>query len=151
MNDKMKSKGSRRIYCVIAVVIISIFILAPLPARASNGIVTARPSVNGKLQVINGQLSDASGEAVQLRGISTHGLTWFPEYINEDLFQQIAKDWNCNMIRLAMYSELYCGGEKEENLSLMKKGIELAIEADMYVLVDWHVCSSSFPIHSNPQ
>ncbi len=43
------------------------------------------------------------------------------------------------MIRLAMYSELYCGGEKEENLSLMKKGIELAIEADLYVLVDWHI------------
>ncbi len=145
MNDKMKSKRSRRIYCVIAVVIISIFILAPLPAFASHEPVTARPSVNGKLQVINGQLSDASGEAVQLRGISTHGLTWYSEYINEGIFKQIAGDWNCNMIRLAMYSELYCGDEKEENLSLMKKGIELAIEADMYVLVDWHILNDADP------
>ena len=66
MKDKMKSKGSRRIYCVIAVVIISIFILAPFPTRASNRPVTARPSVNGKLQVINGQIGfySFSGEAI---------------------------------------------------------------------------------------
>ncbi len=145
MNIKMKSKGLQRLFSVIVVVIIGIFILTPLPTFASNGPVTARPSVNGKLQVVGGQLSDASGEAVQLRGISTHGLTWFSEYINEDLFDQITDDWNCNMIRLAMYSELYCGGEKEENLSLVKKGIELAIEADMYVLVDWHILNDADP------
>ncbi len=106
---------------------------------------SARPSVSGRLHVVGANLVDASGEAVQLRGVSTHGLTWFPDYINENLFSQISDDWNCNMIRLAMYSELYCGKDREANLTLMRKGIELAIEADMYVLVDWHILNDSDP------
>ncbi len=38
------------------------------------------------------------------------------------------------VVRLAMYSELYCGGEKAENLALLEKGIQAAVKADMYVL-----------------
>ena len=128
-----------------AAVIAAVLLFVSLPAFAANGPETARPSINGKLQVIDGQLSDASGKAVQLRGVSTHGLTWFPAYINANLFGQLSDDWNCNLIRLAMYSELYCGGEKEENLALMRKGIELAVEADMYALVDWHILNDADP------
>ncbi len=86
MNNIMKSKEMQRIGCAIVAVVILIFILAPLPTLAADGPVTARPSVNGRLQVVGGRLSDASGEAVQLRGVSTHGLTWYSEFINEDLF-----------------------------------------------------------------
>lgn len=143
--NKTGSKGIRRLCGVIAAVVAAVLILAPLPVLAANGLETARPSVNGRLQVVGDQLSDASGKAVQLRGVSTHGLTWFPDYINAELFGQLSEDWNCDLIRLAMYSELYCGDEKEENLALMKKGIELAVEADMYVLVDWHILNDADP------
>ena len=34
------------------------------------------PSRCGALQVTDGRLTDAAGEPVQLRGISTHGLAW---------------------------------------------------------------------------
>ena len=40
------------------------------------------PSVSGALQVYGTQLTDSSGNPVQLKGISTHGLAWFPEYVN---------------------------------------------------------------------
>ena len=36
-----------------------------------------------KLQVQNGRLTDENGNLVQLRGISTHGLAWYPDYVNE--------------------------------------------------------------------
>ena len=106
---------------------------------------TARPSVNGALHVEGTSLADASGNAVQLRGVSTHRLTWFPEYVDPSLFRKISEDWSCNLIRLAMYSELYCGEEREGSLALMRKGIDTAIEADMYVLVDWHILNDSDP------
>ncbi|MCC8142066.1 MAG: hypothetical protein LIO56_05995 [Lachnospiraceae bacterium] len=44
----------------------------------------ACPSVNGRLQVIGSQLCDESREPIQLRGVSTHGLAWYPEYVNQD-------------------------------------------------------------------
>ena len=108
---------------------------------------TARPSASGRLQVKGMQLTDASGKAVQLRGVSTHGLVWYPTMVSENLFRQVAKDWNGNLVRLAMYSEQYCENEKEKDksLKLMRKGIDAAIAADMYVLVDWHIMSDGDP------
>ncbi len=106
---------------------------------------TARPSENGRLTASGTDLVDSEGNAVQLRGVSTHGLAWYPDYINNSLFKEVSADWNCNLIRLAMYSELYCDGEKKENLKLMKKGIDAAIKADMYVLVDWHILADDDP------
>ncbi len=108
---------------------------------------TARPSVSGQLHVEGTMLVDEKGEAVQLRGVSTHGLTWFPDMICENLFQYLSGDWNANLIRLAMYSAEYCNGKEEESLALMKKGIDLAVANDMYVLVDWHILEDNDPNH----
>ena len=46
----------------------------------------AAPSVSGALQVCGTALCDSEGRPVQLRGISTHGLAWYPEYVNEACF-----------------------------------------------------------------
>ena len=66
-----------------------------------------RPSEAGALQLVeyNGQLTLAGedGEPVQLRGMSTHGLHWFGEIVNENAFAALSNDWECNVIRLAMY------------------------------------------------
>ncbi len=105
---------------------------------------TARPSVNGRLCVDGAQLTDQSGNAVELHGVSTHGLTWYSDFINEDLFGQIAKDWDCNLIRLAMYASVY-EEDREESYALLKKGIEAAIKSDLYVLADWHMLEKGDP------
>ncbi|MBR4718782.1 MAG: cellulase family glycosylhydrolase [Lachnospiraceae bacterium] len=105
----------------------------------------ARPSVNGHLSVKDGNLTDQNGEPVVLRGVSTHGLTWFPDFVSKDLFSRISDDWNCNLVRLAMYSEEYVSGKKDESYKLVKEGIEAAIASDMYVIVDWHVLTEQDP------
>ena len=104
----------------------------------------ARPSEDGTLSVKGNKIVNSSGENVTLRGISTHGLTWYPDYINEDLFKQISEEWGCNMVRLPMYSEQYLR-DKKENLEILHRGIEAAIAADMYVLVDWHILDDNNP------
>src|SRR5690554_4728462 len=49
-----------------------------------------RPSEGGSLAVteIDGKmtLTDENGQPIQLRGMSTHGLQWFGEIINENAF-----------------------------------------------------------------
>ncbi len=140
---------------LLSISLIALFITASIlscfgltTARAETDrqdVYTARPSVNGRLHVQGTVLADESGREVQLRGVSTHGLTWYPEYIDAGLFEQVADDWNCNMIRLAMYSQFYSEGQRDENLALMRQGIDAAIAADMYVLVDWHILNDYDP------
>ena len=73
---------------------------------------------HGALHVENGKLTDADGNVVQLYGMSTHGIAWFPQYINYDSFRTLRDDWNTNCIRLAMYTAEYGGycadGDKEQ-------------------------------------
>ena len=109
----------------------------------------ATPASAGALRVEGTQLVDCNGNAVQLKGLSTHGLAWFPEYINEDCFRQFREEWNVNVIRLAMYTAEgggYCTDGNRENLkTLVRNGVEYATKQDMYVIIDWHTLSDNNP------
>ncbi|ACM59720.1 endoglucanase [Caldicellulosiruptor bescii] len=111
--------------------------------------VVKKPSVAGRLQIIEKDgkkyLADQKGEIIQLRGMSTHGLQWYGDIINKNAFKALSKDWECNVIRLAMYVG---EGGYASNPSIKEKvieGIKLAIENDMYVIVDWHVLNPGDP------
>lgn len=104
---------------------------------------------HGALHVENGNLTDADGNTVQLYGMSTHGIAWFPQYINYDSFRTLRDDWNTNCIRLAMYTAEYggycAGGDKEQLKQLVRDGVSYATELGMYVIVDWHILSDCDP------
>lgn len=104
---------------------------------------------HGALHVENGKLTDENGNTVQLYGMSTHGIAWFPQYINYDSFRTLRDDWNTNCIRLAMYTAEYggycAGGDKEQLKQLVKDGVSYATELGMYVIVDWHILSDCDP------
>lgn len=104
---------------------------------------------HGALHVENGKLTDENGNIVQLYGMSTHGIAWFPQYINYDSFRTLRDDWNTNCIRLAMYTAEYggycAGGDKEQLKQLVKDGVSYATELGMYVIVDWHILSDCDP------
>ncbi|MCH5324508.1 MAG: cellulase family glycosylhydrolase [Eubacterium sp.] len=105
-------------------------------------------SQHGQLSVKGTQLVDKNGKAYQLKGMSTHGIGWFPDFVNEQAFKTLRDDWNTNAIRLAMYtgaSEGYSGSGKATYEALAKKGIDIAIKLDMYVIVDWHVLADQSP------
>ena len=112
--------------------------------------ILARPSQNGALSVKGTQLVDEKGQAVQLRGISTHGIAWFPDFVNQDAVTQLSEDWGANLFRIAMYTDEnggYCtDGEKEKLKALVTDGVEYAKQADMYVIEDWHILHDSNPL-----
>ena len=102
-----------------------------------------------KLHVEGTQLVDTSNQSVVLKGISTHGLAWFPQYVNDACFEQLHDEWQANVIRLAMYTEDYngyCSGGSQSGLKqLILDGVSYAKKAGMYVIVDWHILSDCNP------
>ncbi len=101
------------------------------------------PEAYGGLHVVGTKLVDAKGNEIQLKGPSTHGLQWFPQYVNKDTFKTFRDDWGANVIRLAMYAREggYVGGDQAKLKTLINNGVEYATELGMYVIIDWHVLS----------
>lgn len=110
----------------------------------------------GALHVEGTYLADSKGDLVQLRGISTHGLGWFPEYVNEKAIRQFKEEWGCNVIRLAMYTAEYNGyctsdaAQKENLKKIVDTGVTAATSHNMYVIIDWHILQDSNP-HTNKE
>lgn len=105
---------------------------------------------HGQLSVKGTQLVDKNGKGYQLRGMSTHGITWFPDFVNEDAFRTLRDDWNTNVVRLAMYVDEWGNGQcymnnKEGSRQLLEKGVDICIKLGMYVIIDWHVLNPGDP------
>lgn len=97
----------------------------------------------GRLQVKGTQIVSDKGKKVQLKGVSTHGIAWFPQYVNKSSFASM-KRMGANTIRLAFYSDPAAGYDA----GLYKKveeGIQAATGLGMYVVLDWHILSDGNP------
>lgn len=111
----------------------------------------------GALKVTGAQLTNTEGTPVRLQGISSHGASWFPEYINYDMIKQTKEDWGCSVFRVAMYTAEYngyCEGD-EANKQALKELIDVAVQAtkelDMYVIIDWHILSDANPLQNQDE
>lgn len=104
----------------------------------------------GQLQVIDNKLCDQNGNPVQLRGVSSHHLQWVP-FVDNHTIANLAYNWGISVIRPAMYVEDYKNGESYGGIMLqpeymkakLLEMVQDAIDAGIYVLIDWH-------IHNNP-
>lgn len=116
---------------------------------SASGLTATFAELHGALSVSENYLVDQNGDPVQLYGMSTHGIGWFPQYIDYDTFRTLRDDWNTNCVRLALYTDEYngysTGGDQEELKSLIKDGIDYATDLGMYVIVDWHVLQDQDP------
>ena len=106
---------------------------------------------HGKLAVSGTDLVDAFGSKFQLKGVSTHGLTWFADFVNKDTYQYFKDSFGINLVRFAMYTDTgdsygYCsGGNKSEIEELLGKGVDAATELGLYAIIDWHILSDNDP------
>ncbi len=108
----------------------------------------AMTGYQGKLTVDGTKLVDKDGNVVQLRGISTHGIAWYPDYVNYESFKDL-KEFGANTVRLAMYTGEnggYCAGGNQSKLKeLVHEGVKYATDLGMYVIIDWHILSDNNP------
>ena len=105
------------------------------------GVCSAQPvAKNGKLSVKNGQLVNEKSEAIVLRGASYGWHNWWPRFYNKESVKWLATDWQCTAVRAAMGvgprgSYLDKKEWSKEKISAIVDG---AIEAGIYVIIDWH-------------
>jgi aryl-phospho-beta-D-glucosidase BglC (GH1 family) len=109
---------------------------------------------NGHLKLVDGRLKNQAGKDFQLKGISTHGLQWYP-IAKKQSVPALAEFFGANVVRLAMYVEKTAPANSKDfwngymaQPEYMKaatfSAVDDAIAAGMYVIIDWH-------IHSNPK
>ncbi len=103
--------------------------------------------LHGKLHVQGTQLMDEHNNPCQLRGLSTHNLSNYPEYVNEAAITQMADEWKISVFRLAMYSgdadgfQGYATGDdahREDLEALILKAAEITAKLGIYLVIDWH-------------
>lgn len=100
--------------------------------------------IHGKLSVSGKNIVDENNNIFIIQGISTHGIAWYPQYINLDTFKTLRDEFNANTIRLALYSDINAG----YNVNLHEKvheGVSYATELGLYVIIDWHILNDNNP------
>ena len=82
---------------VLAGVLASVFVGGCFYARAEEG--WKGVSAYGQLSVRDGKLYSAkANQNVQLRGISSHGLSWYPEFTSREALHTV-REWGANLFR----------------------------------------------------
>lgn len=112
---------------------------APVISR-SGGI-----SANGTLHVEGTQLVNEKGETVVLKGMSSHGIQWFPQFITNDYIKAVG-DRGANVMRFAMYTEESGYTQNNSVKSTLLTAVDNAIKNDMYAIIDWHILSDGDPM-----
>lgn len=101
---------------------------------------------NGALGVVGSNLINKKGEVIQLRGLSSHGLMWFPEFTNYRAIET-TKKYGANVFRIALYTDQEKGYiyNPDEAKRLLFMALENTLGADMYGIVDWHILEDGDP------
>lgn len=98
---------------------------------------------HGHLRVEGTQLVGESGEAVQLRGVSSMWLNWENEgyALNLNGVEFMRDNWGAQIIRAAMGVDVdggYATGSKANMVAQVNQIVENAEALGMYVIVDFH-------------
>lgn len=124
-----------------------------LIAKERNGAVTPF-GMHGKLHVEGSKLLNEKGEVCQLKGISTHNVGLYPEYVNEACITELTDKFGLSVFRLAMYSGEaddifgYADGDdanREKLEKLMLDAVKICAKLGIYVIVDWHILRDGNP------
>ena len=103
---------------------------------------------NGWLKTNGAVLENEKGEPIQLKGISSHGIEWFYDVLTYENLKYLKDNWDINVFRIAMYTDsngkgyIYSPEQTKEKVCNL---IDIAIELDLYVIVDWHILDDNNP------
>ncbi|MFI0467374.1 glycoside hydrolase family 5 protein [Saccharopolyspora sp. 5N102] len=130
-----------------AVTIAAALLLTSTAAQATTQEPELDPVVaNGILSVCGKTLCNDSGAPVQLRGMSTHGLQWYSQCVNDASLDALADDWQADVLRISMYIQE--GGYEDDPAKfteLVDKYVEAASRRGMYAIIDWHMLDPGDP------
>lgn len=114
------------------------------PAQDEKYFANGGVSKNGRLSVKGTQLVNERGEAVVLRGMSSHGIQWFPQFLSRECIKSTAEA-GANLFRIAMYTEENGYIQNRDLKQTLENAADTASQLDMYVIIDWHILSDGNP------
>jgi len=103
-------------------------------------------AINGQLHVCGTNLCNQYNKPIQLRGVSTHGLQWFPSCYNTTSLDTLANDWKADVLRIAMYVNE--DGYVTNPSAFTAKVNDLVDQAEargMYAIIDFHTLTPGDP------
>ena len=110
---------------------------------------TAQPSLLPLIRVEGNRFIDPDGKTMVFKGYSSSD----PEKLfregkwEKPYFQELRK-WGANIVRFPVHPRAWRSMGEKEYLKLLDKGIALAAEQGMYVIIDWHsignLCTEQF-------
>ncbi|WED41796.1 cellulase family glycosylhydrolase [Legionella cardiaca] len=105
-------------------------------------------AINGQLTVCGTQLCNEHGDAIQLKGMSTHGLQWYGQGIcvTSGSLDALRNNFKASVIRLSLYVQE--GGYETDPSRFTNEVSTLIDEAfnrGIYVIVDWHILNPGDP------
>ncbi|WP_078579508.1 cellulase family glycosylhydrolase [Salipaludibacillus agaradhaerens] len=126
---------------VVLLMTVALFSIGNTTAADNDSVVEE----HGQLSISNGELVNERGEQVQLKGMSSHGLQWYGQFVNYESMKWLRDDWGINVFRAAMYTS--SGGYIDDPSvkEKVKEAVEAAIDLDIYVIIDWHILSDNDP------
>lgn len=113
---------------------------APIAPATAKGV-----SQNGRLCVNGTTLCNERGEVVVLRGMSSHGIQWFENFLSAAAIKSTA-DRGANVFRAAMYTDEngYIANPEKMKQTLIN-AVDTAVSLDMYAIIDWHILNDGNP------
>jgi endoglucanase len=104
-------------------------------------------SHNGWLSIDEEKIVNEKGEQVMLRGVNSHHIFSWGYLYDYNNLKTLKETWGVNIFRIAMYThpeeEGYVKNKylKDE----VKRIVDLCIELDLYVIIDWHILHDNNP------
>lgn len=102
--------------------------------------------INGRLKLVGTNIVNEKGAAIQLRGMSTHGLQYRGNCYNEQSLNLLMHDWGVDVLRISMYIQE--GGYEKEPVYFTKfvdDLVEKCYKEGVYTLIDWHMLDPGDP------
>lgn len=93
----------------------------------------------GLIRVEGNKFVTADGEPLVFRGLNTSDPDKLEKsrHWDEAYFDEI-KNWGANIVRFPVHPRAWRERGEEEYLQLLDKGVEMAAERGLYVIIDWH-------------
>lgn len=142
---------NKKIILILILILIIIFlynftpIFAPLKENSKKA-KSPYVSENGWLKLNGTSLRNKYDETIQLKGISSHGLQWYADVLTNNNLKNLKDTWNTNAFRLAMYTaENGYISNPEKYKEIVINTVNMLIDLDMYVIIDWHTLTDNNP------
>ncbi|RKP53167.1 hypothetical protein D7Z26_15685 [Cohnella endophytica] len=140
----MSIERNKRFYATLLILALAVALLFPLGTGNSYAAGPVVPAY-GQIKVVGNQLVSQAGTPIQLKGMSSHGLQYYGNYVNKNSIQWLRDDWDASLFRVAMYTAENGYISNPSLKDKVKEAVQAAIDLGIYVIIDWHILSDGDP------